>query len=245
MAEERLQKILSRHGVASRRKAEELITQGQVQVNGETIVELGSKADPDKDVIRVLGRTMRPPRHQLYLLLNKPKSCVTTTSDPEHRKTVMDLVKGIRERIYPVGRLDYNSEGALLLTNDGDFANAMLSAKAKVPKVYAVKVNGRLTGDQEQEFRNGVPIHGRKTAPCQLKVIKVAENPWYQVVLEEGRTNQIRLMFQHFGLLVEKLKRTQIGFLKLGKLPSGEFRSLTTAEVVQFHRVLGLRKERK
>lgn len=244
MPEERLQKILARYGVASRRKAEELITQGRVQVNGETIVTLGSKADPDRDDIRVLGRSMRAPRHQIYVLLNKPKGCVTTTSDPEHRKTVMDVVKGIRERIYPVGRLDYNSEGALLLTNDGDFANAMLSAKSKVPKIYAVKVNGRLTGAQEEEFRNGVPIHGRKTAPCHLKVMKVADNPWYEVVLEEGRTNQIRLMFQYFGLLVEKLKRTQIGFLKLGKLRSGEFRPLTTAEVVQFYRVLGLKKER-
>jgi pseudouridine synthase len=241
MAEERLQKILSRYGVASRRKAEELITQGRVQVNGQTITELGSKADVDKDKINVLGKVMRPPQHQLYLLLNKPKACMTTTFDPERRQTVMDLFKGIRERIYPVGRLDYNSEGALLMTNDGDFANAIISAKSKVPKVYAVKVNGRLTGEQEESFRRGVPLHGRKTAPCQLKVMKVADNPWYEVVLEEGRTNQIRLMFQYFGLLVEKLKRTQIAFLKLGRLRGGEFRPLTTEEVLQFQKLLGLK----
>jgi len=241
MAEERLQKILARFGVASRRKAEELIVQGRVQVNGKTVVELGSKADPAKDEISVLGRTLRPPQHQLYILLHKPKGCVTTTFDPERRKTVMDLMKGIRERIYPIGRLDYNSEGALLLTNDGDFANAILSAKAKVPKVYEVKVNGRLTGEQEESFRSGVPLHGKKTAPCLLKIIKVADNPWYEVVLEEGRTNQIRLMFQYFGLLVEKLKRTRIGFLKLGRLRSGEFRALTTDEVLEFQKTLGLK----
>ncbi len=241
MAEERLQKILARYGVASRRKAEEIIVQGRVQVNGKVVTELGSKANADKDEIKVLGRTMRPPQYQIYILLHKPKGCVTTTSDPERRQTVMDLMKGIKERIYPVGRLDYASEGALLLTNDGDFANAILSAKAKVPKVYDVKVNGKLTGEQEESFRRGVPLHGRKTAPCQLKIMKVADNPWYQVVLEEGRTNQIRLMFQYFGVLVEKLKRTQIGPLKLGRLRSGEFRALTVEEVLEFQKLLGLK----
>ncbi len=241
MPEERLQKILARYGVASRRKAEELIVQGQVQVNGETIVALGSKADSDKDDIRVLGRVMRPPQYQIYILLHKPKGCVTTTSDPEHRKTVMDLVKGIRERIYPIGRLDYASEGALLMTNDGEFANAILSAKAKVPKVYEVKVNAKLTGEQEESFRRGVPLHGRKTAACHLKIMKLADNPWYEVVLEEGRTNQIRLMFQYFGVLVEKLKRTRIGPLKLGRLRSGEFRALTVEEVLEFQKLLGLK----
>jgi 23S rRNA pseudouridine2605 synthase len=241
MAEERLQKILARYGIASRRKAEELIVQGLVQVNGETIVTLGSKADAEKDDIKVSGRVMRLPQQQLYLLINKPRGYVTTTSDPERRKTVMDLFKGIRERIYPIGRLDYNSEGALLMTNDGDFANAVLLAKSKVPKVYQVKVNGRLTGEQEESFRAGVPLHGKKTARCQLKVVKVADNPWYEVVLEEGRTNQIRIMFQYFGLLVEKLRRTQIAFLKLGRLRTGEFRPLTTEEVLQFQQLLGLK----
>jgi 23S rRNA pseudouridine2605 synthase len=239
--EERLQKILARYGVASRRKAEEMIQQGRVQVNGKTILEMGIKADAEKDEIKVLGKVLRPPQHQLYLLLHKPKGYVTTTFDPEHRKTVMDLFKGIRERIYPVGRLDYASEGALLMTNDGDFANAILSAKSKVPKVYEVKVNGRLTGEQEEAFRKGVPLHGRRTAPCRLKVIKLAENPWYEVVLEEGRTNQIRLMFQYFGVLVEKLKRTHIGPLALGRLRTGEFRPLTTAEVLHFQKLLGLK----
>jgi 23S rRNA pseudouridine2605 synthase len=241
MAEERLQKILARYGVASRRKAEELIVEGRVQVNGKTIVELGSKADPAVDDIRVLGRALRPPQHQLYLLVNKPKGCVTTVSDPEHRKTVMDLVKGIKERVYPVGRLDYHSEGALLMTNDGDFANAIITAKSKIPKIYEVKVNGKLTPEQVEQFRAGVPVDGRKTAPCQMKLIKIAENPWYLVVLEEGRTNQIRRMFQHFGLLVEKLRRTQIAFLKLGKLQPGDYRPLTDDEIMKFRKLLGLK----
>ena len=129
-------------------------------------------------------------------MLNKPKNCITTTFDPEGRETVMSFLKGVKERVYPVGRLDYHSEGLLLLTNDGDFANAIQSAKNKVPKTYLVKVNGELTAEQEQAFREGVPIHGRRTAPAKLKLIKRADNPWYEVELIEGRQNQIRLMFK-------------------------------------------------
>jgi len=244
MAAERLQKILSRLGVASRRKAEDLILAGKVQVNGKTIVELGSKADPDADDIRVIGMNVRPPRQKIYILLHKPKGCVTTTHDPQHRQTVLDLVKPIRERIYPVGRLDYHSEGALLLTNDGDFANAILSAKSAVPKVYEVKVNGYLTPDQEEQFRAGVPLHGRRTAPAGLRLAKRAENPWYEVTLVEGRTNQIRIMFQYFGRMVEKLRRSQIGFLKLTGLKPADFRPLTTQEVSRFRKMLKLDERR-
>jgi 23S rRNA pseudouridine2605 synthase len=242
MAEERLQKILARLGVASRRKAEELILQGKVQVNGKTVRELGSKADPEFDEIRVVGYHVPRPAPNVYLLLNKPKSCVTTTHDPEGRKTVMDLVKGIRVRIYPVGRLDYASEGALLMTNDGDFANGVLSAENHVEKVYQVKVKGSLSGEQEEEFRSGVPLHGRRTAPAGLHLIKRGANPWYEVRLVEGRSNQIRLMFNYFGLLVEKLRRTQVGFLKIGNLKPGEFRLLSRQEVQRFQRLLHLEK---
>ncbi|MEZ5403245.1 MAG: pseudouridine synthase [Bryobacteraceae bacterium] len=245
MPEERLQKILAHLGVASRRKAEELIVQGKVQVNGKTIVELGSKADPERDEIRVIGKHIRPPRQKFYVLLHKPKGCVTTTSDPERRETVMDLVREIKERIYPVGRLDYNSEGALLLTNDGDFANAILSAKSKIKKIYEVKVNGYLTPEQEDHFRAGIPLHGRRTRPCGLRLSRRAENPWYEVTLEEGRTHQIRDMFAHFGRLVEKLRRTQIGFLKLGTLPPAEWRLLTADELRQFQKVLGIKLDLK
>ena len=243
MAEERLQKILSRWGVASRRKAEELIVGGRVSVNGKTVVELGSKADPDVDQIRVVGKHIRPPSRKLYLMLHKPKNCITTTFDPEGRETVMSFLKGVKERVYPVGRLDYQSEGLLLLTNDGDFANAILSAKNKVPKTYQVKTNGYLTAEQEEEFRKGIPVHGRRTAPAKLKVIKRAENPWYEVELIEGRQNQIRLMFQSFGLMVEKLRRIQIAFLKLGSLPPTHWRSLTREELKRFRQLLHLESE--
>ena len=243
MAEERLQKILSRWGVASRRKAEELIVGGRVSVNGKTVVELGSKADPDVDQIRVVGKHIRPPSQKLYLMLHKPKNCITTTFDPEGRETVMSFLKGVKERVYPVGRLDYQSEGLLLLTNDGDFANAILSAKNKVPKTYQVKTNGYLTAEQEEEFRQGIPVHGRRTAPAKLKVIKRAENPWYEVELIEGRQNQIRLMFQSFGLMVEKLRRIQIAFLKLGSLPPTHWRSLTREELKRFRQLLHLESE--
>jgi pseudouridine synthase len=240
LAQERLQKILSRLGVASRRKAEELILQGKVQVNGKTVTELGTRADPDVDQIRVIGRHIRPPSQKLYILLHKPKGCVTTTSDPQRRETVMDLLKPIRERVYPVGRLDYNSEGALLLTNDGDFANAVLSAKGKVKKFYEVKVTGYLTPEQEEQFRTGLPLHGKRTRACGIRLLRRAENPWYEVTLEEGRHHQIRDMFSHFGLLVEKLRRTRIGFLSLGKLPPAAFRMLTPEEVHKFRQLLGL-----
>ncbi len=242
MAQERLQKILSRYGVASRRKAEELITAGRVQVNGKTVMELGSKADPDEDDIRVAGHGPLRARRKIYVLLHKPKGCVTTTHDPERRETVMDLVKGIKERIYPVGRLDYMSEGALLLTNDGDLANAIMSAKTQVQKVYEVKVNGTLTGEQQALFRSGIPMHGKRTAPAGLKLISAKKNPWYEVTLTEGRSNQIRTMFQHCGLLVEKLRRTRIGFLELGKLPPAKFRLLDEREVMRFRKLLKLER---
>jgi 23S rRNA pseudouridine2605 synthase len=243
MAQERLQKILARWGVSSRRKAEELILAGRVSVNGKTVVELGSKADADVDDIRVAGKNIRPPRHKIYLMLHKPKNCITSTSDPQHRQTVMDFLKGVHERVYPVGRLDYQSEGLLLLTNDGDFANAILSAKSKVPKTYQVKANGYLTREQEEAFREGIPLHGRRTAPANLKVVKRGENPWYEVELIEGRQNQIRLMFQHFGLMVEKLRRIRIAFLKLGNLPATEWRPLTPEELRRFRQLLHLDKQ--
>jgi 23S rRNA pseudouridine2605 synthase len=241
MAAERLQKILSRAGVTSRRKAEELIVAGRVTVNGAAVTELGSKADLDRDHIKVDGRLLRAPRRLVYLALNKPVNCVTTVSDPQGRATVMDLVHGIKERVFPVGRLDYHSEGLLLLTNDGDFANALTAAASHVPKTYLVKVNGLLTAEQEEQFRRGVPLEGRLTAPAGLKLVRRAENPWYEVRLIEGRKNQIRNMFRHFGLLVEKLKRVRIGSLDLGPLKPGEFRRLTLEEIERLRRPFAAR----
>jgi 23S rRNA pseudouridine2605 synthase len=238
MAEERLQKILSHAGIASRRKAEELITAGRVAVNGETVTELGSKADVSRDKVKVDGRVLKAPTHYLYLAFNKPKNCVTTVSDPEGRQTVLSFFKGFRERIYPVGRLDYASEGLLLLTNDGDFANRLISPASHVTKTYLVKVKGALTPEQEEQFRSGIPMHGRRTAPAGIKLIRKGNNPWYEVQLVEGRQNQIRVMFKHLGLLVEKLKRVRIGFLELGTLKAGAYRTLTNVEVARFRKLI-------
>ncbi len=238
MAEERLQKILANSGVASRRKAEELIVAGRVSVNGRTVVELGSKADVTKDEVKVDGQRLHAPAHHVYYAFHKPKNVITTVSDPQRRETVMSYFKGLRERIYPVGRLDYASEGLLLLTNDGDFANRISSPASHVPKTYLAKVNGTLSPEQEMGFRKGVPMHGRRTAPARLRKIREGDNPWYEVTISEGRQNQIRIMFKHFGFLVEKLKRTKIGFLELGGLKPGAYRTLTRHEVERFQKIL-------
>jgi pseudouridine synthase len=238
MAEERLQKILSRAGIASRRKAEELIREGRVTVNGAAITELGSKADLERDKIKVDGKLLHAPARPVYIALHKPDKTVTTVSDPEGRRTVMELLRAVKERVYPVGRLDYHSEGLLLLTNDGEVANAITSAASHLPKTYLVKINGTLTGDQEQQFREGLPLSGHRTKPAGLRLVHRAENSWYEVRLFEGRKNQIRLMFKHFGCLVEKLKRIRIGPLELGPLKPGEFRRLTPVEVERLKRAL-------
>lgn len=249
MAEERLQKILSRAGVASRRKAEALILEGRVWVNGTAVTELGSKANPERDHIKVDGSPIHLPKNLVYVALNKPRAVMTTLSDPEGRKTVMDLLPRMKERVYPVGRLDYHSEGLLLLTNDGEVANAVMSAATHLPKTYVAKVNGSLTSEQEQGFREGVPLGrgsgpARRTKPAGLKLIRKAENPWYEVRLYEGRNNQIRIMFKHFGKLVEKLRRVAIGPIELGSLAPGESRYLSPEEVVRLKRALKPAKPR-
>ena len=238
MPEERLQKILAHAGVASRRKAEQLIVQGRVTVNGAVITQLGAKADLGHDHIKVNGKLLHSSERLVYLALHKPRNYMTTVTDPEGRPTVMNLLKGVKERVYPVGRLDYLSEGLLLLTNDGEFANRITSAATHVTKTYLVKVNGALAPEQEQWFREGISLSGKKTAPAFLKMIRSGENPWYEVRLIEGRQNQIRLMFKHFGKLVEKLKRVKIGFLDMGPLKPGEFRRLTRPEVNRFRKLL-------
>ena len=237
MPEERLQKILSQAGIASRRKAEELIQAGRVSVNGATITELGSKADLERDHIKVDGKLLRAPKRHIYIALNKPKGCVTTVSDPEGRPTVMHLLRGVKDRVFPVGRLDYNSEGLLLLTNDGEFAHRVTAPASHMIKTYVVKVNGPLTPEQEKEFQEGVSLHGKRTSPAQIKRIKSGANPWYEVRIAEGRQNQIRIMFKHFGRLVEKLRRVKIGFLELD-LPPGRYRLLTPREIERFRKLM-------
>ena len=238
MPEERLQKILSVAGVASRRQAEKIMLEGRVTVNGAVITELGSKADLERDHIKVDGRLLKPPKHQIYIALNKPNNTVTTVHDPEGRATVMDLLHRVKERVYPVGRLDYHSEGLLLLTNDGDLANSIMSAATHLEKTYVVKVTGSLSTEQEEKFRTGVPLNGRRTLPAGLKLLSRAENPWYEVKLTEGRNNQIRMMFKHFGKLVEKLKRVRIGPIELGTLKTGEFRYLDEDDVAKLRRAI-------
>jgi 23S rRNA pseudouridine2605 synthase len=233
---ERLQKIIATAGVASRRKAEQLITSGHVQVNGTTITELGSKADAETDHIRVNGKLLqREQQRHVYLLLNKPKGYVTTMNDPEERPTVMDLVRGVKGRVYPVGRLDYASEGLLIMTNDGELANRLMKAASHVPKTYVVKVAGTPTEEAIAKLRGGISIatdDGKRvrTGPAAVRIVKQAANPWYEITLIEGRNRQIRRMFEAVGHHVEKIKRVRYGPLTLD-VPPGEYRSLTLKEV--------------
>jgi 23S rRNA pseudouridine2605 synthase len=237
MPAERLQKILAAAGVASRRKSEELIFAGRVTINGVVVTELGSKADPATDKITVDGKPLATPQRHLYFLVHKPKGYVTTVSDPEGRRTVMDLLGKIPERVYPVGRLDYASEGLLLLTNDGDLAQRLTKAGEHMPKTYKVKISGRPNEKSIDRLRQGITIpleDGRrvKTSPARIRLIEDAPNPWYEVTLIEGRNRQIRRMFQQIGFLVEKIKRIQFGPLKLD-VPPGKFRTLTPSEIQQ------------
>ena len=202
------------------------------------VTELGSKADLEQDHIKVDGHLVRPAKRLVYIALYKPDNTVTTVSDPQQRATVMELLRGVKERVYPVGRLDYHSEGLLLLTNDGELANGILSAATHLSKTYVVKVNGSLTAEQEQKFRDGVPLSGRRTMPAGLRLLQPAENPWYEVRLFEGRNQQIRLMFKHFGRLVEKLRRVRVGPIELGPLKRGQFRYLSEEEVQKLQRAL-------
>jgi 23S rRNA pseudouridine2605 synthase len=233
---ERLQKIIATAGVASRRKAEELITSGHVQVNGTTITELGSKADAETDHIRVNGKLLqREQQRHVYLLLNKPKGYVTTMNDPEKLPTVMDLVRGVKGRVYPVGRLDYASEGLLIMTNDGELANLLMKAASHVSKTYVVKVAGTPTEEAIAKLRGGISIatdDGKRvrTGPAAVRIVKQAANPWYEITLIEGRNRQIRRMFEAVGHHVEKIKRVRYGPLSLD-VPPGEYRSLTLKEV--------------
>jgi 23S rRNA pseudouridine2605 synthase len=241
MPVERLQKIIAAAGIVSRRKAEELISGGQVSVNGQVVTELGTKADPERDHIRVNGKLLRGPERHVYLLMNKPKGYVTTLSDPEGRPTVMDLLRGTNARVYPVGRLDYASEGLLLLTNDGELANRLMKAASHVAKTYLVKVAGTPSAEALTRLREGVFIPSKtgkrvKTAPAKIRMIREADNPWYEVTLIEGRNRQIRYMFEEIGHHVEKIKRVRYGPLQLDVHP-GEFRRLTAQEVARLKSV--------
>jgi 23S rRNA pseudouridine2605 synthase len=238
----RLQKILSRAGLASRREAERLITEGRVTVNGR-VAKLGDRADPDQDAVKLNGNRLssRPPSRQYYLL-HKPRGVVTTLKDPEGRSTVADLLTraGIRQRIYPVGRLDYDAEGLILATNDGDLAQAVLHPSGGVAKIYHVKIRG-LPGPQALErLRQGVPLgRGIRSRPAGIKMLRPGSNPWVSIVLHEGRPNQIKRMLESVGHRVLRLKRVSIGPLRLTGLRPGGVRPLRPAELRRLRQVLG------
>jgi 23S rRNA pseudouridine2605 synthase len=237
MPAERLQKIIAAAGIASRRKSEELITSGRVVVNGQIVTELGTKADPEQDHIRVDGKLLQGPERFIYVALNKPKGYVTTVSDEKKRPTVMDLVEKVKGRVYPVGRLDWASEGLILMTNDGALANGLMKASSNVPKVYVVKVAGQPDETKLDKLRRGVSIAekgGRRvrTAPAKIRLIREGDNPWLEVTIIEGRNRQVRKMFEEVGHHVEKIRRVQYGPLALD-VPPGDWRNLTLLEIAK------------
>jgi pseudouridine synthase len=233
MSSERLQKLIARAGVASRRAAEQLILDGEVTVNGRVVRELGSKADPSSDHIKVRGKLLLFTAPPLYVMLNKPSGYVTTAKDPQGRPTVMDLLRGVRGRVFPVGRLDFDSEGLLLLTNDGALAQALMHPSHEVPKTYTVKIKGKVEdADIAKLEAGGMVLDTGRTAPCKVRRVREGEaNAWLEVTLREGKKRQVRLMLERIGHPVSKLIRTRYANLSLGELPLGHTRFLTPEEV--------------
>ena len=233
MAQERLQKFLSECSVASRRKSEELIKQGKVKVNGK-VAMLGDKVDPKKDTVTVSGKKVTLVKQKYYIMLNKPRGYVTTMSDELGRKCVAELVEDVGAQVYPVGRLDRDSEGLLLLTNDGAFANAVMHPRKHVPKTYRVTVRSNINEDQVKKLEGGIDIDGdgRETLPASVRILeRSAERSVLEIVIYEGRNRQIRKMCEQVSLDVIRLKRNAVGSVKLGMLKVGKWRELTEDEV--------------
>ncbi len=228
---ERLQKILSQAGIASRRASEQLMLDGRVSVNGTTVRELGTKADPAEDDIRVDGRRIRPPERHRYLLLNKPRGYVTTRSDPQRRPTVVDLLAGVREYVYPVGRLDFESEGLLLLTNDGDLAARLTHPRHGVPRVYEARVAGVPDAHDINRLSRGVTIDGRRTGPAEVELLSERAPARLRITVREGRNRQVRKMCEAIGHPVDTLRRVAIGPISDDTLKPGRWRELTQEEV--------------
>ena len=230
--QERLQKVLAKAGIASRRKAEELIRRGKVRVDGKVITEMGTKVDPETQDIECEGVALDPQEEKVYILLHKPAGYLSTVDDPQRRPIVTDLLKNIKERVYPVGRLDLDTEGALLLTNDGELAQKILHPSHEVNKTYVAKVKGRPDKKKLDALSKGIELEGKKTWPANIEVLKSeVESTTIQITIHEGRKRQVRKMFDALGHPVLKLKRTAYGQLELGGLRSGKYRFLTPADI--------------
>jgi 23S rRNA pseudouridine2605 synthase len=230
----RLQKAMADAGVASRRTAESMIREGRVTVNGRVIREMGLKVSLERDHVKVDGQHLKPPAPKAYLMMNKPKDVLTTLEAPEEddRLTVRGLLRGVRQRVFPVGRLDYDTEGLLLLTNDGELAQRLLHPSYHVAKTYLVKLKGTLGSEEIHRLEEGIPLEDGLTAPAKVKKVrKTEENSWIELVIYEGRTHQVKRMLEAVGHPVLKLKRLQFGPLNLGQLPIGDFRFLTDPEI--------------
>jgi len=237
--EVRLQKLIAGTGLASRRKAEALITAGRVMVNGTTVTELGTKVDPERDHVKVDGKHLSAPQPFVYLMLNKPKNVVSTLDDPGGRTTVKDYLRGVSVRVFPVGRLDFDSEGLMLLTNNGELAQGMLHPRYHVPKTYLIKVKGVLTDDEIRGLEQGVRLEDGMTSPAQVKKVrKVEANSWLEITIREGRKHQVKRMLEVVGHPVIKLLRIRMGSLSLGDLQPGEFRFLTDREANTLRRLV-------
>jgi pseudouridine synthase len=242
---ERLQKVLAQAGVASRRSAERLIVAGRVSVNGAIVSELGTKVDPSSDAIKVDGKRIAArPSGRSYLALNKPRGVVTTMSDPEGRPTVKDYLRGIKARVYPVGRLDYASEGLLLLTDDGELARQLMHPSRGVEKTYLVKIKGQPERDVLSRLSRGVPLDGKRTGPAKVRMVRGGDNAWVEITIGEGRNRQVRRMLQAVGHPVQRLRRVGYGGVGLGRLPVGQIRPLSDAEVTELFRAAGMASER-
>ena len=232
--------MLARAGVASRRAADRLIAEGRVTVNGEATRELGTKVDPERDAIKVDGRRIRrPPAAHTYLALHKPPGFLTTLSDPERRPTIAGLLPEGGPRVYPVGRLDWNSEGLILLTDDGELARRLMHPRSAVEKVYEVKVRGAPDSKALARIRRGIKIDGRKTAAAKVRVTRRGTNTWLEITVTEGRKHLVRRLMEAVGHPVAKLRRTRIGSLHLGDLGTGRIRRLTEGEIRALRRVAG------
>ena len=233
---ERIQKVIATSGYCSRRKAEELISKGKVLVNGEVITEMGFKVSGN-DYIEVEGNPINEKEEKEYYLLNKPRGIVSTSSDEKNRKTVVDLIK-TNKRIYPVGRLDYDTTGAIILTNDGELTNLLTHPKNKVEKVYVAKIKGIITKENLLKLCNGVVIDGKKTSKAKAKILKIDKKnntSIVELIISEGRNHQVKKMFEAINFDVLKLKREAIAFLTLDGLKSGEYRKLSLKEVKKLY----------